>query len=166
MTEIFTALITGAFTLAAGFGGILAIGLRDSKRAKRDRRREAYLELMLALDQFNRIFSAPLTVDQRTRSGTVGQAVGDAANRVQIAYFSVFLVAPRNVQLKAGKAWQAAWAVHDRLKGKPDDNREPVDFVDELTTLTGDLATASMEFANAARTAEGESLPPPIPPAG
>lgn len=74
----------------------------------------AYLELMLRLDDLRRIFGAPQTLDERAlAAGTIGRAMGQAVGEIQRAYFSVFLVAPRNVQALAGAAWDAAWEVHD-----------------------------------------------------
>jgi hypothetical protein len=150
-------LITAAATLIAGWGGISLKDRLAARRARQDRRRAAYLELMLRLDDLRRIFGAPHTVDEGAFAGTIGKAAGQAAREIQRAYFSVFLVAPRDVQALAGAAWDNAWKIHDWLdSGDP----RPADL-NELKNLLVAFRAASMTFATAARTAEGGHLPLP-----
>jgi hypothetical protein len=119
--------ITAASTLIAGWGGISLKDWHDARRARQDRRRAAYLELMLRLDDLRRIFGAPQTLDERAlAAGTIGKSMGQAVGEIQRAYFSVFLVAPRNVQALAGAAWDAAWKIHDWFDSG---GRGPADLV-------------------------------------
>ena len=151
--------ITAALTLIAGWGGISLKDWHDARRARQDRRRAAYLELMLRLDGLRRIFGAPRTLDERALSaGTIGKAMGQAVGEVQRAYFNVFLVAPGNVQALAGAAWDAAWKIHDWFdSGGPG----PADL-SELEKRVTAFAQKSTAFAAAARVAEGGYLPAPI----
>jgi hypothetical protein len=55
--------ITATSTLIAGWGGISLKDKYDTGRSKQDRRRAAYLELMLRLDDLRRIFGAPQAPD-------------------------------------------------------------------------------------------------------
>jgi hypothetical protein len=151
--------ITAASTLIAGWGGISLKDWHDARRARQDRRRAAYLELMLRLDDLRRIFGAPQTLDERAlAAGTVGKAMGQAVGEIQRAYFNVFLVAPRNVQALAGAAWDAAWDIHDWFdSGGPG----PADL-SELKKRLAAFGQKSEAFAAAARSAEGGYLPAPI----
>lgn len=152
-------MITAASTLIAGWGGISLKGWHDASRRRQDRRRAAYLELMLRLDDLRRIFGAPKTLDERAlAAGTVGKAMGHAVGEIQRAYFNVFLVAPRNVQALAGAAWDDAWKIHDWLDSG---GREPADL-SELEKMLTAFGQKSMAFAAAARAAEGGSLPQPV----
>jgi hypothetical protein len=148
--------ITAASTLIAGWGGISLKDWRDASRARQDRRRAAYLELMLRLDDLRRIFGAPQTLDERAlAAGTIGKAMGQAVGEIQRAYFNVFLMAPQNVQALAGAAWSAAWEIHDWFdSGGPG----PADLTELRKRLTA-FGQKSMAFASAARAAEGSNLP-------
>jgi hypothetical protein len=148
--------ITAASTLIAGWGGISLKDWRDTSRARQDRRRAAYLELMLRLDDLRRIFGAPQTLDQRAlAAGTIGKAMGQAVGEIQRAYFDVFLVAPRNVQALAGAAWSAAWEIHDWFDSG---GSGPTDLTELKKHLTA-FGQKSTAFAAAARAAEDSTLP-------
>jgi hypothetical protein len=151
--------ITAASTLIAGWGGISLKDWHDARRARQDRRRAAYLEFMLRLDDLRRLFGAPRTLDEQALSSrTIGKAMGQAVGEIQRAYFNVFLVAPRNVQVLAGAAWDAAWKIHDWFdSGGP----SPADL-SELEKRVTEFGQKSTAFAAVARAAEGGYLPTPI----
>ena len=150
--------ITAASTLIAGWGGISLKDWHDGRRTREDRRRAAYLELALRLDHLRRLLGAPRTFDARELPATIGAAAGQAVGEIQRAYFSVFLMAPRNVQALAGAAWDAAWKINDWFDSAAPG---PAD-VGELSRRLDDLGRKSEAFASAARAAEGGSLPAPI----
>lgn len=151
--------ITAASTLIAGWGGISLKDWHDARRARQDRRRAAYLELMLCLDDLKRIFGAPRTLDERAlAAGTIGKAAGQAVGEIQRAYFKVFQVAPRNVQALAGAAWDAAWKIHDWLDSSDPGSAD----LSELKELLAAFGQKSNAFADAVRAAEGGDLPAPI----
>jgi hypothetical protein len=144
-------LITAVSTLVAGFGGISWTDRRDAARYRERSRQDAYLELMLALDEFRRVLGAPETLDgQALSADSLGAAVGHALAPVQRAYFSVFLTGTPRVQLLAGKAWQAAWDVNDWVNGGGHTTAD----IGELRELLTALGKAGQEFADAARREE------------
>jgi hypothetical protein len=141
----------------AGFGGISWQDRRDATRDGKRKRQDAYLELMLALDEFRRVLGAPETFDWKAQSAdSLGAAVGHAVPRVQRAYFSVFLTGSPRVQPLAGKAWQVVWDVNDWVSSGGH-TTEDAGELKELLTL---LARAGQEFADAARREEASRMPP------
>jgi hypothetical protein len=105
------------------------------------------------------ISGAPQTLDERElAAGTIGKAVGRAVGEIQHAYFSVFLVAPRNVQTLAGAAWDAAWKIRDWF-----DSAGPGPAnLSKLEKRLAAFGQKSAAFAAAAQAAEGGYLPAPI----
>lgn len=156
-------LITAISTLVAGFGGISLKDWSDARRAREQRRRVAYLELMLSLDRMNRSFSAPHTLGRDALTGSAKEETAEAVGSVQQAYFSVFLTGAKRVQPLAGKAWQAAWDVQKWFDSADKRSGELQDLVMELEDLLVKLSDASSEFASAARREEAGRLPDPIP---
>jgi hypothetical protein len=153
--------ITAASTLIAGWGGISLKDWRDARRAEQGRRRIAYLDLILRLDDLGRIFSAPRTLDQQAlAAATVGKSMGQAVGEIQRAYFGVYLAAPQKVQILAGEAWNAAWSVHDFFDAEDLAQAD----LNELQRRLAVLRHTSETFAAAARAAEGHDLPGPITP--
>jgi hypothetical protein len=151
--------ITAASTLIAGWGGISLKDWHDARRPRQDRRRAAYLELMLRFDDLRRIFGAPQTLDEQAlAAGTIGKSMGQAVGEIQRTYFSVFLVAPRNVQALAGAAWDAAWKTHDWFDSV---GQGPADL-SELGKRLAAFGQKSAAFAAAAQAVEGGYLPAPI----
>jgi len=151
--------IVAASTLIAGWGVISLKDCRDATLARQDRRRAAYLELMLRLDDLRRIFAAPQTLDEQAlAAGTIVRAMGQAVGEIQRAYFNVFLVAPQNVQGLAGAAWSAAWEIHDWFDSG---GSGPADLTELRKRLTA-FGLRNAAFAAAARAAEGGYLPLPV----
>jgi hypothetical protein len=144
--------------LLAGWGGITLKDRRDTSRARGDRRRAAYLELMLRMDDLRRVFSAPQTLlgDGARADGAIIRGMAQAMGEIQRAYFEVFLVAPEGIQVVAGDAWDAAWKIHSWFDSPTLDK----EGIGNLTELLNDFSSKSAVFANAARAAEaGARLP-------
>lgn len=142
-------LITAASTLIAGFGGISLKDRRDTARVREQVRLDANLEMMLRLDQLERVFSSAETLDPHVLAATVGKSAAQAIGSVQRAYFKVFLVASRRVQPTAGKAWRAAWDIHSGWLDS--DGRSDIG---KLKELLASLRTASTAFADAVQREE------------
>jgi hypothetical protein len=145
-------LITGAATLIAGVSGGVGsswlIGRQTDRRDKQQRRLSAYSDFMLRLDELTRGFGAYETFADAKTDEKLGRLVNPAIGAIQVAYFAVYLSGSKDVQPLAGKAWQAAWAVHDWFN-PPDVSKEPT--IEQLSRLVDDLRSASTVFADAAR---------------
>jgi hypothetical protein len=142
-------LITAVSTLAAGLGGIWLKERLDTKREQGQRQRDAYAGLLLSLDELARVIGAPLTVDGGLQAGTVRQGIAQTVGTVQRSYFAVHMAGSASVQPVAGKAWQAAWDIHDwATTDLPDQGRSAIDQLEELR---GKLEHANAAFANAVR---------------
>jgi hypothetical protein len=141
-------LITAVSTVAAGLGGIWLKDRYDSRRDRRQRRRDVYATFLLNLDELQRVIGAPRTVGELF-AGTLEQAIAQATGDIQRAYFTVNLTGSRSVQSSAAKAWAAAWDIHDWLDA-PDANQAQTSL-DRLEELRGKLREAGGEFIRAAR---------------
>jgi len=141
-------LITAVSTLAAGLGGIWLKDRFDARSDRGQRRRDAYAGLLLSLDELNRTIGAPGTVE--TFTGTLSQAISTGVANVQRTYFAVYLAGSPRVQPLAGKAWEAAWNIHEwSVIGSPDPKGRTA--IEQLEDLRGKLREAAEVFADAAR---------------
>lgn len=145
-------LITGAATLIAGvsggLGGSWLTGRQSDRRDKQQRRLNAYSDLMLRLDELLRTFGAHETLVEVKMDEMFSRAVNQTTGAIQLAYSAVYLSGSKSVQPLAGKAWQAAWDIHDWFN--PPDASTKGD-VAQLINLINDLRAASKNFADAAR---------------
>ena len=144
-------LITAVSTVTAGLGGIFLKDRLDIKRDRGQRRRDAYAGLMLSLDELTRVIGAPLTVGSDLFPGSLGHAIAQAVGTVQRAYFAVYLAGSSRVQPVAGKAWQAAWDIHDWGGVGVGPGLQQRTAIDELEDLRAKLREAAAAFADAAR---------------
>lgn len=152
MTFPYDVLITGAATLIAGVsggaGGSWLAGRQSDRRDKWHRRLSAYSDFMTGLDDLIRTFGAYETFGRPAEGETLGSAVNSAVGTIHGAYAVVYLLGSKDVQPIAGKAWRAAWDIHDWFNPPNKSTKRPAEQLAELVVY---LKTASRDFADAAR---------------
>lgn len=145
-------LISGAAGVA---GGSIVTSLQahyPGRRDKQDRRRTAYTEMILRLDDLRRLFGARKTLkletlDPSTDTGrTVGEITGRMVGEIQRAHIAVLLTGSKAAQGKADPAWQLAWDINSLLGGGPSR-----DAVARLGDLLRGFQDASREFGDTVR---------------
>jgi hypothetical protein len=134
----------GAAVLGALIGGVsgwatAAAAVRRTRKEARDaRRREAYEAFIIAVDQLDRTWRAPTTLDDAAATSAMGPLISQAVAAVQRCYVAVLLTGSRRAQEAAGLARTSAWQLQHRLY-PPGGQTQPVsgsslnDLVDAFT---------------------------------